>query len=80
MGPRLGTGVDRVLFGFLLCPAAGDYGSKMFWYLGASFCSDLFSLLDVLASVIGLGKRELGALSCAVFLKQPRGRRCNSLF
>ena len=56
-----------VLFGFLLCPAAGDYESTMFWYLGASFCSDLFSLLDVLASVIGLGKRELGALSVLLF-------------
>ena len=25
-----------------------------------------FSLLDLLASIIGLGKREYGALSCAI--------------
>ena len=56
------------LFVFLLCPAAGDYGSKMFWFRRASFYSESFSLLDVLASVIDLGKRELGALSCAVLL------------
>ena len=67
MGPRLGTGVDRVLFGFLLCPAAGDYGSKTFWFFRASFYSDLFSLLAVLASVIGFGKREFGALSVLLF-------------
>ena len=39
----------------------------------------VFLLMDVLASVTGLGKREFGALSVLfVVLKQPRRRRCNS--
>ena len=47
---------------------------RSFFLFGHAF------LLDVLASVIGLGKREFEALSCAIFvvLKQPGGWRCNS--
>ena len=48
--------------------SGGRLWKSMFLFCGASFFSESFSLLDVLASVIGLGKRELGALFCAVLL------------
>jgi len=56
------------LFVFLLCPAAGYYGRITFSFDRALFILDLFSWLDVLASVFGLGKRECGALTCSVLL------------
>ena len=48
--------------------SGGRLWKSMFLFRGASFFSESFSLLDILASVIGLGKRELGALFCAVLL------------
>ena len=48
--------------------SGGRLWKSMFLFRGASFLSESFSLLDVLTSVIGLGKRELGALFCAVLL------------
>ncbi len=62
------------LFVFLLCPAAGYYGRITFSFDRALFILDLFTWLDVVASVFGLGKRECGALTCGL---RPAGEQTN---
>ncbi len=62
------------LFVFLLCPAAGYYGRITFSFDRALFILDLFTWLDVLASVFGLGKRECGALP-VLFCRVEAARR-----
>ena len=67
MGPSFGNGADGAILCFCFVQRreimeVNVLVSQSFVLLGIVF------LLDVLASVFGLGKRELGAFPCAILL------------
>ena len=64
---------------FLLCPAAGESYNLKFQIPRSFFLFEHVFLLDVLASIIDLGKREFGALS-VLFCCVEAARREATLF
>ncbi len=63
----------------LLCPAAGDYGNKMFLFSRTSFYSDMFSCWMYWRQLSAWASESMKQCPVlCVVLKQPGGRRCNS--